>query len=130
MADRSCAPAQPTPTRDELAQDANAAVDLHALYRRAAVCGYGDALTFTASNVQSIQARLRGITAVSAILIAEVGSTEIDLGAWMRSGLVEAVHALAADASREIDRLNDCQQEKADRLKSEPVATTHRGAAA
>lgn len=130
MADRSCASAQPTPARDEFAQDANAAVDLHALYRRAAVCGYGDALTFTGSNVQSIQARLRGITAVSAVLIAEVGSTDIDLGAWMRSGLVEAVHAMAVDASWEIDRLNYCQHPSADRLKSEPVAAADRGAAA
>lgn len=87
------------------------ALDLHALYRRNATCGYSDDLTFSASEVQSMAARLRGVTAISSLLIATINREEFVASESIQSGLVEAMHVLTADVQDSIEKRNNIAQE-------------------
>lgn len=80
-------------------------LDLHQVYREEMQCGYDRDLLLHAHTVQSIQSRLRAINVVSAVLFAgdTLGTKMSD---WMRSGLIEAVHALSADAAASIEEAN------------------------
>lgn len=82
-------------------------ISLHDVYRSNSACGYSRDLSLTASEIQAITARLRGISAISAIQIAASSDEEVKLGAWMRSGLDEAIHALAEDAHAVLEFNNE-----------------------
>lgn len=92
-------------------KSARQAMDMHAMYREQAAAGYTRDLTLRASEVQAVTARLRGMEAISAVLIAGLDNEALKLGAWMRGGLVEAMHALAADAYQVLER-NDTSAQK------------------
>lgn len=87
--------------------DESAPIDLHRLYQQQAACGYTRDLLLSCSTVQGITARLRGISAITAVLIAADDSESLCLGAWLSAGLIEAVHALASDAHCDIERINN-----------------------
>ncbi len=82
-------------------------LDLHDLYRTQAACGYTRDLTLYASQVQRITARLRGVTAISSVLLAASDDDALQLSEWLQFGLIEAVNALASDAFREIESTNE-----------------------
>lgn len=70
-------------------------LDLHALYRMNADCGYTDRIDLPAHTASSIAASLRGIRAITAILLVATDTDVLTLGEWLQSGLVEAVDSLA-----------------------------------
>lgn len=80
---------------------------LHDLYRQQAACGYTRDLTLCRRTVQQITARLRGISAITAVLTASSDDESLHLGDWLRFGLIEAIDALASDAHHEIERINE-----------------------
>lgn len=85
----------------------SAPLDLHRLYQQQAAGEYTRDLMLSRSTVQGITARLRGISAITAVLIAADDSEPLCLGAWLSAGLIEAVHALASDAHYDIERINN-----------------------
>ncbi len=92
----------PTPCAQE-----SAPLDLHALYHQQSACGYTRNLTLRATQAQQLTASLRGITAITAVLMAESDDETLHLGNWLRAGLVEAVHSLAWSASNDLERINE-----------------------
>lgn len=95
-----------SPKPEQVQPDEDAPLDMRTLYREQATCGYDRDLKLHAYEAERVMARLRGINAVTATLIA-CESNEVRLGDWMRSGLLEAIHALTADAERFIELAND-----------------------
>ncbi len=87
--------------------DEPAPLDLHELYHQQSERGYTRTLTLYPCQVQSIAARLRGITAITAVLIAGDDSETLELGSWIRPGLIEAVHALARNATSTLYSANE-----------------------
>ena len=85
-------------------------VDVHAAYQSQAACGYDRTLSLVPGQVQGIASRLRGISAISALLIAAEGD-QLKLSSWMRGGLQEALHDLAEDAHYVLERQNEFAQE-------------------
>lgn len=81
--------------------------NLHDLYLRNSACGYPEKTLLPLGSAAKVAARLRGINAVSAVLIAGSDEGDIELGAWMRGGLAEAIHALAEDAFNELERCKE-----------------------
>lgn len=57
------------------------------------------------SQAGELASRLRGIKAVTAVLIAGCDEDVLELGNWMRGGLVTAAHILAKDAFHALDRI-------------------------
>ena len=94
--------AQPAPAENELRP-----LDLHGLYRQQAACGYTHGINLSSHQAQAIAARLRGITAITSLFIAATDSEALTLGEWLRGGLVEAVHTLAWDVSRDMEEANN-----------------------
>ena len=92
----------PTPDADE-----SAPLDLHALYHQQEACGYTRALTLSAHQVQNLMGHLRGIHAINAVLIASSDDSSLQLGQWLRCGLVEAANALAWAASNDLDTISE-----------------------
>ena len=90
----------------------SAPLDLHGLYRNQAACGYTRDLTLRSHIVQSITARLRGISTITAVLIASDNTEMLHLGDWLRAGLTEAISALASDAQDDIERINNQAQKE------------------
>ena len=86
-------------------------LDLHAVLRRNSACGFDHDLLLRAPNAQSLAAHLRGIRAIVAVLTTESGG-DVDLGEWMRSGLVEAIGALASQMDDILYRSNERAQEQ------------------
>ncbi|MNS50468.1 hypothetical protein D3C72_831180 [compost metagenome] len=78
--------------------DDEKALDLHDVYNQNSECGFPKELLLSHGSAALIAARLRGINAVSAVLIAGNARDNLDLSDWMRGGLIEAIHALAEDA--------------------------------
>ena len=78
-------------------------VDIHAQYMHHSVGGFEYALLLRPVCVQSLAANLRGIRAIVAVLSVESGSGDIELGEWIRSGLVDAIDALALSSSAILD---------------------------
>lgn len=76
--------------------------DLHDLYQRHARCGYATDLMLTQHQAQEVAARLRGIAAITGVLIA-CRDEEVKLGDYLRSGLHDALNALADDATAYIE---------------------------
>ena len=87
--------------------------DVHATYQQQSDCGYDRALTLNPHEVQSIIARLRGITAISALFIAAGDRDALKLGEWMEGGLKDALHALAEDAYSVLEHRNNRAQKEA-----------------
>lgn len=90
--------------------DANqqaAPFDLHAMYRQQAACGYTRSLLLMPRNVESIASRLRGISAIGAVLTAANDDESLVIGEWMRGGLLDALRHLAADAHADLERANE-----------------------
>lgn len=86
-------------------------LDVHATYHQQAACGFVRELVLSAGEVQAITARLRGISAISALFIAADDSEVLKLGPWMEGGLNEALHALAEDAHSILEWRNERTQE-------------------
>ena len=82
-------------------------LDLHAMYRQQASCGYTRSLLLGPHTVQIIAARLRGISAIGAVLTAATDEESLAISGWMRGGLVDAVRYLAADAHADLERANE-----------------------
>lgn len=88
-------------------------LNVHATYQQQSDCGYVRALTLNPHEVQSITARLRGISAISALFIAAGDREALKLGEWMEGGLNDALHALAEDAYSILEHRNSCAQKEA-----------------
>ncbi|MEN5424393.1 hypothetical protein ABE607_16105 [Comamonas aquatica] len=91
-------------------KEVDKSMNLHDLYQRNTACGYRDDLTFSASEVQSIAARLRGATAISALMIATINREEFAVSEYIQSGLVEAMHVLTSDVQSSLERRNSTTQ--------------------
>ena len=81
-------------------------LSLHDVYREQMQCGYTRDLVLPSHGVATLAGRLRGIQAVGSVLLAGEG-LDMNLGEWLRSGLIEAVLHLAGDAHSDLDALND-----------------------
>ena len=86
--------------------DADGRLDLHAVFRLQEECGYTRDLVLDAYSAQRLTGRLRGITALTGVLMAG-DSLEVSLGEWLHSGLVEAIHHLTLDSHRDQEAIND-----------------------
>ena len=82
-------------------------LNLHDVYRTQAACGYTHDLMIHAHQAQHIAARLRGITAISSILLAASDTEAMHMSEWLHFGLMEAISELASDAARDIERENE-----------------------
>lgn len=80
-------------------------LDLHDLHMRNSACGYERELTLPTYKAQSVAARLRGIRAISAVLITD-SSPEIELGDYIHFGLIEAISCLADGIITDIEWAN------------------------
>lgn len=89
-----------------------APLDLHSLYQQQAACGYTRDLVLHATQVQSLNASLRGINAVVAVLVAADDAEQIGISDWMRSGLTEAIRALSWGMTKELESANEHAREK------------------
>ena len=83
-------------------------LNLHAMYRQQASCGYTRSLLLGPHTVQIIAARLRGISAIGAVLTAATDDESLAIGEWMHAGLLDALRHLAADALTDLERANNC----------------------
>lgn len=82
-------------------------LDLHALYQQQSACGYTYSLTLPPHSAAGIAARLRGINAAACVLIAANDGELLDIGAFIRAGLAEAINALADDAASILEHHNE-----------------------
>ena len=82
-------------------------LNLHAMYRQQASCGYTRSLLLVPHTVQSIAARLRGISAIGAVLTAATDDESLVIGEWMHGGLLDALRYLAADAHADLEHANE-----------------------
>ena len=82
-------------------------LDMHNLYRIQSGCGYDNTLTLLPHSVQAIASRLRGITALSAVLMAAGDRDQLKLGDWLHGGLCDAMHMLAKDAAGVLEQYNN-----------------------
>lgn len=92
----------PTPCADE-----PASIQLHTLYHSNLACNFNNDLTLRAHQAQSITGSLRGIQAITAVLIATADEDAIDLGPWMRSGLIEAINTITWAMSADLEKINE-----------------------
>lgn len=91
-----------THTQDEESEPVN----LHGLYRFQSECGYDNDLTLSAYQVQNITRRLRGIRAITGVLMAAGFREDLSLGDYLEGGLKDAVYALACDADADLEQAN------------------------
>ena len=82
-------------------------LNLHAMYRQQASCDFTRSLLLMPNTVESIASRLRGISAIGAVLTAATDEESLAISGWMRGGLVDAVRYLAADAHADLERANE-----------------------
>ena len=82
-------------------------LNLHAMYRQQASCDFTRSLLLMPDTVESIASRLRGISAIGAVLTAATDEESLAISGWMRGGLVDAVRYLAADAHADLERANE-----------------------
>lgn len=101
--------AAPSPA---LADDEPQPLDLHDLYHSMNACGYTRDLTLPAGQVEDIAADLRGIRAITAVLIAGQDTEQLELSDWLSGGLVDAIHRLAWSASTSIEKANNRAKNK------------------
>ena len=82
-------------------------LNLHDMYRQQASCDFTRSLLLTPNTVQSIAARLRGISAIGAVLTAATDDESLVIGEWMHGGLLDALRHLAADAHAALEHANE-----------------------
>ena len=82
-------------------------LDIHGLYRAQSECGHANSATLYAHQIQGIAARMRGITAITSILIAAGDEDAMTLGRGMRSGLREAIHELAQYTAYDLEQTSE-----------------------
>ena len=83
-------------------------LNLHAMYRQQASCDFTRSLLLMPDTVESIASRLRGISAIGAVLTAATDDESLVIGEWMHGGLLDALRHLAADALTDLERANNC----------------------
>ena len=102
------------------------AISLHAEYRHAVDCGFSDhPLELSGYTVKGIAMRLRGISAITAVLLADnAGDTDggVDLGNWLRHGLIDAAYSLANDAGSILHEADECASSERERHESRIAA--------
>ncbi|WP_312529524.1 hypothetical protein [Comamonas sp.] len=81
-------------------------LDIHDAYRQHKSCGFTRDLPLTEWEAQAINARLYGLSAISALLIGSDDDESFKLGAWIKGGLHNALCALAEDAQDVLHRAN------------------------
>ena len=82
-------------------------LNLHAMYRQQASCDFTRSLLLMPDTVESIAARLRGISAIGAVLTAATDDESLAIGEWMHAGLLDALRHLAADAHAALEHANE-----------------------
>ena len=82
-------------------------LNLHAMYRQQASCDFTRSLLLTPNTVESIASRLRGISAIAALLTAATDDESLVIGEWMHGGLLDALRYLAADAHAALEHANE-----------------------
>ena len=82
-------------------------LNLHAMYRQQASCDFTRSLLLMPNTVESIASRLRGISAIGAVLTAATDDESLVIGEWMHGGLLDALRYLAADAHADLERANE-----------------------
>ena len=82
-------------------------LNLHAMYRQQASCDFTRSLLLTPNTVESIASRLRGISAIGAVLTAATDDESLVIGEWMHGGLLDALRYLAADAHADLEHANE-----------------------
>ena len=82
-------------------------LDLHAMYRQQASCDFTRSLLLMPDTVESIASRLRGISAIGAVLTAATDDESLVIGEWMHGGLLDALRHLAADAHAALEHANE-----------------------
>ena len=83
----------------------SAQIDLHDEFLSNHACGIDNDLTLNRGTAANIYARMRGLAAITTVLIAESDSSiehSVKLGNCLRSSLIEAVHALAIDTENDL----------------------------
>ncbi|MES2842476.1 MAG: hypothetical protein V4794_19530 [Pseudomonadota bacterium] len=91
------------------APDCDEHLDLHDAYQMAQGVGFEHDLNLKNQNVKDLAARLNGISCITAVLMTD--ELDVDLGGFIRGGLVGAVHALANDCTRALEEI-DMRQKK------------------
>ena len=85
--------------------------DLHAAVQAHAAAGFTRPLQLQSRQAASLARSLRGIDAVASVLSAETGEdcsdTALILGDYLRSGLLEAIGAMATNAGELLEVIND-----------------------
>lgn len=81
-------------------------LNLHDLYLLQSDCDYHSAITLQACEVQSITRRMRGIRAITGILMAAADRDAFSLGDNLEFGLIDALFALATDADADLESAN------------------------
>lgn len=97
-------------TEQDTEQDSDL-LDVQRAYKSAAECGYHRDLLIASNQAQGLAARLRGIASITAVLMTD--GTDMDLGEYLRGGLVEAVHMLADDAAGVLEGINSRAEKRA-----------------
>ena len=82
-------------------------LNLHAMYRQQASCDFTRSLLLMPNTVESIASRLRGISAIGAVLTAATDDESLVIGEWMHGGLLDALRYLAADAHAALEHANE-----------------------
>ena len=65
--------------------------------------GFNHDLIFRRNQVQSLASRLRGISAIGAVLSAGTWGDAVDIGGTLQAGLLDALNSLVKDAYQEIE---------------------------
>ena len=88
--------------------------DLHAAAHANTVAGFTHTLRLQSHQAASLARSLRGIEATARVLVAETGEdcsdTALVLGDYLRSGLIESIVTMAANAGELLDTVNDQAQ--------------------
>ncbi|QXL83271.1 hypothetical protein [Comamonas sp. NLF-1-9] len=79
-------------------------LDLHEIYMAQAFGDFSAGVRLGAFDARRLAQRLRGIEAISAVLLACGDDNRLRISARMLSGLADAVHALALEAIDVLDR--------------------------
>ena len=82
-------------------------LNLHAMYRQQASCDFTRSLLLMPNTVESIASRLRGISAIGAVLTAATDDESLVIGEWMHGGLLDALRYLAGDAHADLEHANE-----------------------
>ena len=95
----------------ETLRDDPPAFDLHAAAHANTTAGFTHSLRLQSHQAAHLARSLRGIDAVASVLSAETGDdcsdTALILGDYLRSGLLEAIGAMATNAGELLEVIND-----------------------